>query len=47
MELSTKLEAVPLWLNIQLNTLYFLAQHLAFSLMTGYCFYLLLSTARI
>lgn len=32
---------IPLWLNMHLNTLYFLAQHLTFSLMAGYCFYLL------
>ena len=31
---------IPLWLNMHLNTLYFLAQHLTFSLMAGYCFYL-------
>lgn len=33
--------SAPLWLNMHLNTLYFLAQHLTFSLMAGYCFYLL------
>lgn len=33
--------AEPLWLNFLLNTLYFLAQNLTFSVMAGYCFYLL------
>ncbi len=38
-------EGVPLWIDMLLNTAYFLAQHITFSVMAGYSFYLLFEYA--